>query len=170
MGAGTNVRVDLATTCDVSSQSMRALLQRVTHGSVRVAGSVVGEIGQGLVVLLGVGESDTEAVARKLAEKIARLRIFNDDQGKFNLSLLDIEGEALVISQFTLYADTRRGRRPSFIDAAEPGVAEPLCDRLTYELAELGVRKVATGQFGAMMKVEIHNDGPVTVWLDTEHW
>ena len=129
----------------------------------------MGQIGRGLVVLLGVGHGDGEAEARFLAEKIANLRIFEDAAGKMNLSLLDIGGEALVVSQFTLYADTRRGRRPGFTDAALPDVAEPLVQRFADHLRAAGI-PVATGRFGAMMLVEIHNDGPVTILLDTDAW
>ncbi len=146
---------------------MRVLLQRVSKGSVSVDGSVVGRIGHGLVMLVGVGRDDTEADADKLAEKSVHLRIFNDEQGKFNRSLLDVGGGALVVSQFTLYADARRGRRPSFTDAAPPERAAPLCDYFADRLRSLGVANVATGTFGAKMAVEVHNDGPVTIWLDT---
>jgi D-tyrosyl-tRNA(Tyr) deacylase len=148
---------------------MRAVVQRVSRGSVTIEGQVVGQIGRGLVVLLGVGHGDGEAEARFLAEKIANLRIFEDAAGKMNLSLLDIGGEALVVSQFTLYADTRRGRRPGFTDAALPDVAEPLVQRFADHLRAAGI-PVATGRFGAMMLVEIHNDGPVTILLDTDAW
>jgi D-tyrosyl-tRNA(Tyr) deacylase len=148
---------------------MRAVVQRVSRGSVAIEGQVVGQIGRGLVVLLGVGHGDGEAEARLLAEKIANLRIFEDATGKMNLSLLDIGGEALVVSQFTLYADTRRGRRPGFTDAALPDVAEPLVQRFADHLRAAGI-PVATGRFGAMMLVEIHNDGPVTILLDTDAW
>ena len=146
---------------------MRALLQRVTQGSVSVDGQLIGQIGHGLVILLGVGQGDSEADAQKLSEKIAHLRIFNDDQGKFNLSLLDVAGGALVISQFTLYADARRGRRPSFTNAARPDLASPLCDYFADRLRQLGVQPVEAGVFGASMAVEIHNAGPVTIWLDS---
>jgi D-tyrosyl-tRNA(Tyr) deacylase len=148
---------------------MRALIQRVRHASVKVDNEVLGEIGPGLVVLIGVGGGDTEAQARLLAQKIANLRIFADADSKFNLSALDVAAEMLVISQFTLFADTRKGRRPSFTDAARPELAEPLVKRFCAELRALGVR-VAEGQFGAMMLVEIHNDGPVTIWLDTAEY
>jgi D-tyrosyl-tRNA(Tyr) deacylase len=141
----------------------------VSRGSVAIEGQVVGQIGRGLVVLLGVGHGDGEAEARLLAEKIANLRIFEDAAGKMNLSLLDSGGEALVVSQFTLYADTRRGRRPGFTDAALPDVAEPLVQRFADHLRAAGI-PVATGRFGAMMLVEIHNDGPVTILLDTDAW
>jgi D-tyrosyl-tRNA(Tyr) deacylase len=144
---------------------MRALLQRVTSGRVSVAGETIAEIGRGLVILLGVGHGDEAAQAAALAEKIANLRIFEDAQGKSNLSLLDVQGAALVVSQFTLYADTRKGRRPSFIDAAPPELAQPLVDRFAELLRGFGA-PVQTGRFGAHMLVEIHNDGPVTVWLE----
>ena len=144
---------------------MRALLQRVKHGKVSVDGKPIAEIGQGLVILLGVGHADGEAQARFLAEKIAALRIFEDAQGKTNLSILDVGGSAIVVSQFTLYADTRKGRRPSFIYAADPGVAAPLVDRFAGLLRAQGV-PTQTGQFGAHMQVEINNDGPVTIWLE----
>ncbi len=146
---------------------MRAVVQRVREGSVTVGDRMVGQIGRGLVILLGVGEGDTEAEARWLAEKIANLRIFEDAAGKFNLSALDVGAEALVISQFTLYGDARKGRRPSFTRAARPEVAEPLCDRFAALLEEAGLR-VATGEFGAKMLVKILNDGPVTIILERE--
>ena len=146
---------------------MRALLQRVSHASVTVDEQVVGQIGQGLLVLLGVGQNDSEVQVKTLADKIVHLRIFGDEEGKMNRSLLDIEGEVLVVSQFTLYADTRRGRRPSFTDAAPPDVAEPLCERFKDAVAAYGL-KVAGGVFGAHMDVELLNDGPVTIWLESE--
>lgn len=146
---------------------MRALIQRVSQASVTVDGQTVAQIGLGVVVLLGVGPEDGKAQARYLAEKIAPLRIFTDDQGKTNLSLLDVGGEAIVVSQFTLYADTRKGRRPSFIGAAPPEVAEPLVARFAQLLREHGL-PVQTGVFGAEMLVEIHNDGPVTIWLERD--
>ena len=146
---------------------MRVLLQRVTRASVTVDGAVVGSIGAGLALLVGVGGSDAESDADKLADKVANLRIFNDDQGRFNRSLLDVGGGALVVSQFTLYADARRGRRPSFTDAARPDLAAPLCDCFADRLRWLGVEPVETGAFGAAMDVEIHNAGPVTIWLDS---
>jgi D-aminoacyl-tRNA deacylase len=146
---------------------MRALLQRVSHASVTVDGKVVGQIGQGLLVLLGVGQDDSEVQVKALADKIAYLRIFGDDEGKMNRSLLDIGGEVLVVSQFTLYADTRRGRRPSFTDAAPPSIAEPLVERFKDTIAAYGLT-VADGIFGAYMQVELLNDGPVTIWLDSE--
>jgi D-aminoacyl-tRNA deacylase len=144
---------------------MRALLQRVSRASVTVEDKVISRIGKGLVILLGVGHGDGEAQASYLAEKIANLRVFEDQQGKTNLSILDVSGEAIVVSQFTLYADTRKGRRPSFIDAALPDVAAPLVDRFVELLRSHGI-PTQTGQFGAHMKVEIHNDGPVTIWLE----
>jgi D-tyrosyl-tRNA(Tyr) deacylase len=144
---------------------MRALLQRVSAASVTVDGEVISRIGKGLVILLGVGHGDGEEQVSFLAEKIANLRIFEDDQGKTNLSILDVKGDAIVVSQFTLYADTRKGRRPSFIDAALPDVAEPLVDRFVQKLRGHGI-PTQTGKFGAHMEVEIHNDGPVTVLLE----
>jgi D-tyrosyl-tRNA(Tyr) deacylase len=147
---------------------MRAVVQRVTRASVVVEGQTVGAIGRGLMILLGVAHGDGEEQARWLAQKIAGLRIFEDDEGKMNLSLLDVGGSALVVSQFTLYADSRKGRRPSFTDAARPEVAEPLCDRFASLLREEGVAQVETGVFGAYMQVEIHNDGPVTLILERE--
>jgi D-tyrosyl-tRNA(Tyr) deacylase len=147
---------------------MRAVLQRVTRGSVAVEGEQIGAIDRGLVILLGIREGDTEEEAEWMAQKIANLRIFEDEDGKFNYSLLDTAGAALVVSQFTLYGDARRGRRPSFSHAAPPDVAEPLVDRFCSLLAKVGVDQVETGRFGAMMMVEIHNDGPVTIILDTD--
>lgn len=145
---------------------MRAILQRVTEASVVVAGQTVGAIGTGLLVLLGVGTGDSAAEARLLAERTAQMRIFADAEGKFNYSLLDIGGSALVVSQFTLYADTRKGRRPSFVDAALPALAAPLVDSYAEALRALGV-VVSKGQFGAMMRVSLVNDGPVTIMLDS---
>ena len=126
-----------------------------------------GEIGYGLVILLGVGASDSETEIESLTNKIANLRIFADAQGKFNLSAIDARAEMLVVSQFTLYADCRKGRRPSFTDAARPEIASQLCDSFAEKLRALGF-KVETGEFQADMLVEIHNDGPVTIWLDTD--
>jgi D-tyrosyl-tRNA(Tyr) deacylase len=145
---------------------VRALLQRVSRAEVRVDGSSVGTIGRGLVVLLGVGPGDDERVADALARQVAELRIFRDDEGRTNRSLLDVGGDALVVSQFTLYADTRRGRRPGFTDAAAPDLAERLYERFAGALRDLGI-EVATGSFGAEMAVELVNDGPFTIWLDT---
>lgn len=144
---------------------MRALLQRVSKASVTVEGKVISQIGKGLVLLLGIGHGDGEKQAAFLAEKVANLRIFEDEQGKTNLSILDVKGAAIVVSQFTLYADSRKGRRPSFTDAALPEVAEPLVNRFVELLRGHGV-PTQTGQFGAHMQVEIHNDGPVTIWLE----
>lgn len=144
---------------------MRAVLQRVRRGKVSVEGRSVAEIGLGMVILLGIGHADTEETARALAEKAANLRVFEDEQGKMNLSIRDVGGAAIVVSQFTLYADTRRGRRPSFIDAALPDLARPLVDRFAELLAEQGV-PAQTGEFGAHMLVEIENDGPVTILLE----
>src|SRR5205823_1568902 len=146
---------------------MRALLQRVSHASVTVDGKVVGQIGQGLLVLLGVDQGDSEVQVKTLADKIVYLRIFGDDEGKMNRSLLDIGGEVLVVSQFTLYADVRRGRRPSFTDAAPPDLAEPLVEDFKDALANYGL-PVASGVFGAPMTIDLRNEGPVTIWLDSE--
>src|SRR3989440_10065729 len=146
---------------------MRALIQRVSHASVTVDGKVVGQIGHGLLVLLGVGLDDSEVQVKTLADKIVYLRIFGDDEGKMNRSLLDIGGQVLVVSQFTLYADMRRGRRPSFTDAAPPVVAETLVEHFKEAVAAYGLT-VADGVFGAYMEVELLNDGPVSILLDTE--
>ena len=145
---------------------MRALLQRTSRARVRVAGEVLGEVGAGLVALLGVGPDDDEAVADALARRVTELRIFDDDAGRTNLSLVDVGGAVLLVSQFTLYADTRRGRRPGFTGAAAPELAERLYVRFGEALRGLGVT-VATGRFGAVMEVELVNDGPFTIWLDT---
>jgi D-tyrosyl-tRNA(Tyr) deacylase len=144
---------------------MRTVVQRVSQASVRVDGEVVGAIGQGVALLVGVTHGDTEEQAEWLARKVVSMRIFEDSEGKMNASLLDIDGAALVVSQFTLYADTRRGRRPGFTDAALPEVAEPLVEHFTQALRDHGV-PVDTGIFGANMLVEIHNDGPVTILLE----
>ena len=145
---------------------MRALLQRVTRAQVRTGDETVGAIGRGLVVFLGVGPADDDPVADGLARTVAELRIFADDEGRTNRSLLDVGGDALVVSQFTLFADTHRGRRPGFSGAASPDLAERLYLRFAASLEELGV-PVATGRFGAAMAVELVNDGPFTIWLDT---
>jgi len=145
---------------------MRALLQRASRAEVRAGDEVLGRIGPGLVVLLGVGPSDDEAAADALARQVAELRIFRDDEGRTNRSLRDVAGAALVVSQFTLFADTRRGRRPGFTGAASPDLAERLYLRFAEALRRLGV-EVATGRFGAEMAVELINDGPFTIWLDT---
>jgi D-tyrosyl-tRNA(Tyr) deacylase len=145
---------------------MRALLQRATRAAVRVRGDEVSAIGQGLVILLGVGPGDDDADARGLAAKVANLRIFRDDAGLTNRSLLDVGGSALVVSQFTLFADTRKGRRPSFLGAAPPEIAVPRYETFARALEALGV-PVGRGRFGEEMSVELVNDGPMTVWLDT---
>jgi D-tyrosyl-tRNA(Tyr) deacylase len=146
---------------------MRVILQRVTRGSVTVDGRVTGSVERGFVALVGVTHGDTSAEAELLARKTANLRVFEDDAGKMNLSALDVGGGVLVVSQFTLYADTRKGRRPSFIDAAAPDAAAPLVDLYAERLRAEGIQRVEHGIFGAMMQVEIHNDGPVTILLDT---
>ena len=146
---------------------MRLLLQRVSRAEVRVGGEVVGRIGVGLVVLVGVGHADSDEIAAGMARKAAELRIFRDDEGKTNRSLLDVGGEVLAVSQFTLFADTRKGRRPSFLGAAPPDLGERLYARFADALEALGIT-VARGVFGAEMEVELVNDGPMTVWLDSE--
>jgi len=146
---------------------MRAVVQRVSRARVTVDGCVTGEIAAGLVILLGIGRDDTSAVAGTMTEKIANLRIFEDDQGKMNRSLLDVKGSALVISQFTLYGDARRQRRPSFIAAAPPEQAKKLYEEFSEALRSLEVT-VATGVFQAMMSVELVNEGPVTILLDSD--
>lgn len=145
---------------------MRLLLQRVTRAEVRVDGRMVGSIGPGLVVLVGVGHSDHEAVVDAMAGKVLDLRIFRDADGKTNRSLIDVGGEVLAISQFTLFADTRKGRRPSFLDAAPPELGERLYKRFAAAVEQRGVR-VARGVFGAEMEIELVNDGPMTIWLDS---
>lgn len=147
---------------------MRVLVQRVKAAAVRVDGRVVGEVGGGVLALLGVTHGDTAAEVDFLVDKLANLRIFEDDAGKMNLSLLDVGGGALVVSQFTLYGDCRKGRRPSFTDAAVPAVAVPLYERFVAQLQSAGVT-VGTGEFGASMEVEIHNSGPVTLMLERSH-
>ncbi|MBT3391699.1 MAG: D-tyrosyl-tRNA(Tyr) deacylase [Chloroflexi bacterium] len=144
---------------------MRVLLQRVNHGRVSVEGRVIAEIKSGLVLLLGISPDDGDEQINYLTRKIANLRIFEDEDGKLNRSILEMGGEALVISQFTLYADTRKGRRPSFTDAARPEDAHPLVARFVERLTAEGV-PTQTGEFGAHMLVEIHNDGPVTIWME----
>jgi len=146
---------------------VKALLQRVTKASVTVGGEVVGRIGRGLVVFVGVASGDTEKNAQYLAQKTVSLRIFSDEEGRFNLSALDIKGELLVVSQFTLLADTRKGRRPSFIEAAPPAQAEEIFERFVEQACATGLR-VETGRFQQYMQVEIHNDGPVTILLDSK--
>ena len=146
---------------------MRVILQRVSRGSVTVDGSVTGSIDLGFVALVGVTHTDTHAEAELLAKKTANLRVFPDEDDKMNRSVLDCGGGVLVISQFTLYADMRKGRRPSFIDAAQPDIAAPLVDYYAERLRAEGVQRIEKGVFGAMMHVEIHNNGPVTIILDT---
>ena len=146
---------------------MRAVVQRVSRARVTVNGAAMGEIGAGLVILLGIGRDDTSAVAMSMASKIAHLRIFEDDQRKMNCSLLDVSGSALVVSQFTLYGDARGQRRPSFIAAASPEKARELYEDFSEALRQLGVT-VATGVFQAMMSVELVNEGPVTILLDSD--
>ncbi|HSO29685.1 MAG TPA: D-aminoacyl-tRNA deacylase [Candidatus Sulfomarinibacteraceae bacterium] len=146
---------------------MRALIQRVSRATVRVADERVACIDRGLVVLVGVGRADDEATADALARRITELRIFRDEQGKTNRSILEVGGGAIVVSQFTLYADTTRGRRPGFTDAAPPELAERLYERVAAGLAGAGVEPVGKGRFGAEMAVELVNDGPFTLWLDT---
>lgn len=145
---------------------MRAILQRVTSGKVTIEGEINGQIRDGFVILLGVGANDTPAEVELLTNKIANLRVFADGEGKFNLSALDVNAEMLVVSQFTLFADCRKGRRPSFTDAARPELAIPLYEKFVEQLRGMGF-KVETGVFQADMLVEIHNAGPVTIWLDT---
>ncbi|MBI4310974.1 MAG: D-tyrosyl-tRNA(Tyr) deacylase [Chloroflexi bacterium] len=145
---------------------MRALLQRVTQASVTVEGQTVGSIGPGLLVFLGVGQGDSEDDARYVVEKVSNLRIFADPEGRFNLSVLDVGGQVLLVSQFTLYADTRRGRRPSFTGAAPPQEAEALCDRVAGLFRAAGLH-METGRFQAHMLVQLANDGPVTIFIDS---
>ena len=146
---------------------MRVVLQRVSRASVSVDGEIVGAIGGGLLVLMGVARGDTEEEARKLARKCAEMRVYSDAEGRFNLSLIETGGEALVVSQFTLLADVRRGRRPSFAAAAAPEVAEPIVEAFAAALRDVGVR-VETGLFGARMQVELVNEGPVTIIVDSD--
>jgi D-tyrosyl-tRNA(Tyr) deacylase len=157
----------LAITNATVGENMRALLQRVSQASVSVHEQIVGQIGQGLLVFLGVGQGDSEAQVRTLVDKIVQLRIFGDAEDKMNRSLLDIHGEILVISQFTLYANMQRGRRPSFTDAAPPALAIPLYEQFKQALTSYGLT-VASGVFGASMSIALRNEGPVTIWLDTE--
>ena len=147
---------------------MRVLLQRVTKGCVSVDGELRGVIGLGFVALVGISHADDQAVVEKLARKTANLRVFSDADGRMNRSLLDAGGGVLVVSQFTLYADARKGRRPSYIQAAQPEIAEPLVRFFADCLSQAGVERVEHGVFGAMMQLEIHNDGPVTIMLDSD--
>ena len=146
---------------------MRALVQRVAQAKVDIDGGTVGQIGHGYLVLLGVGQADDEASARKLWDKIRKMRIFDDEAGKTNLSLADVAGEVLVVSQFTLYADCRRGNRPSFTSAGTPDAARALYERFC-EIVRADLGQVQTGRFGADMQVSLVNDGPFTIWLDTD--
>jgi D-tyrosyl-tRNA(Tyr) deacylase len=146
---------------------VRALLQRVTRASVRVDDAEIAAIGPGMLVLVGVGHGDDDATAALLARRMSELRIFRDEEGRTNRSIIDVGGAALVVSQFTLYADTSRGRRPGFTDAADPVIAERLYQAVAAGLRANGVRDVQTGSFGAEMAVELLNDGPFTIWLDT---
>jgi len=152
----------------MKENTMRVILQRVTHGSVTVEDKIVGSVENGYVALVGVTQGDTRADAALLAKKTAHLRIFEDENGKMNISGLDAGAGVLVISQFTLYADMRKGRRPSFTDAAKPDLAEPLVDHFAECLRQAGIQQVEMGVFGAMMHVKIHNHGPVTIILDTD--
>lgn len=148
---------------------MRLLIQRVSRANVTVENEIIGEIGRGLLVLLGIGEADTEETCRKMAEKVVRLRIFGDADGKMNLDVQQAGGSVLVVSQFTLYGDAHKGNRPSFTGAAPPEIGEALYEKFCSELAGiLGPERVATGRFRAMMDVELTNEGPVTIWLDTD--
>ena len=146
---------------------MRLIIQRVSRASVTVDGNVTGAIEKGFLVLLGIGPEDTEAIAEKMMDKMLRLRIFSDDQDKINLSLRDVDGQLLLVSQFTLYADCRKGNRPSFTNAARPETAIPLYEAFIARCRESGL-PVETGEFGADMKVDLLNDGPVTLWMDTK--
>ncbi len=149
---------------------MKAVIQRVNRAKVTVDGVITGEISKGFLVLLGVAEGDTETEMKLLAKKVAGIRIFEDENEKMNLSLDQVDGEVLVVSQFTLCADTSHGRRPSFISSAKPDIAKDLYERFMQELKALGVKKVASGIFAADMQVELVNDGPVTIIMDTDEW
>lgn len=149
---------------------MKAVYQRVTHASVTVDGNVISKIGDGVLLLVGVCEGDTQQEAALLAKKVAQLRVFCDENDKMNLSVMDVDGAVLAVSQFTLCANTKHGRRPDFFGAAHPSVAQPLFDLFVKELRAAGVADVQTGEFGADMKVELLNDGPVTLILDTDTW
>lgn len=149
---------------------MKAVYQRVSHASVTVDGEVIGQIGEGVLLLVGVCPEDTSAEASLLAQKVANMRVFCDEQDKMNLSVLDIGGGVLAVSQFTLCANTKHGRRPDFFGAAAPSIAEPLFEQVVEELRRQGVSTVQTGRFGADMKVELLNDGPVTLVLNTDEW
>jgi D-tyrosyl-tRNA(Tyr) deacylase len=147
---------------------MRLLIQRVSRAKVTVEDEITGEIGQGLLIFVGVGEDDSVAVSAEMAEKASRLRIFEDEQQKMNLDIMAVGGSALIVSQFTLYADTRKGNRPSFAAAAKPEAAKEIYNAFAGKMKELlGENRVAEGVFGAMMEVELINDGPVTIWVDS---
>lgn len=148
---------------------MRVLLQRVKHASVKVDGNIVGSIPQGFLLLVGITPSDTEEIIKKMARKCAQLRVFEDEQGKMNKGLEDVNGQILSISQFALYADCKKGRRPGFERAAKGDIAEPMYEHFNDELRSYGIH-VETGIFGADMKVELLNDGPITIMLDSEEW
>lgn len=147
---------------------MRLLLQRVSRAAVRIEGHQPREIGQGLVILAGIAACDTPDICRAMVQKAVHLRIFQDENGNMNRSLLDVEGACLLVSQFTLYANSRKGRRPSFTDAAPPAIALPLYEELIRAFWDTGIHDLQTGEFGADMQVEIVNDGPVTIWLDSD--
>ena len=149
---------------------MRVVLQRVTQASVKVDGEVIGAIGNGFLILLGVSDEDNETVADKMADKICKLRIFADENGKTNLSLTDVGGELLVVSQFTLYGDTRKGFRPSFIKAAKPPLAVDAYELFLAEMNRQGLKEVQHGEFGADMQVSLVNEGPCTIVIDTDEW
>jgi D-tyrosyl-tRNA(Tyr) deacylase len=147
---------------------MRVLLQKVSEGRVLVEGRIVGEIEQGFVALVGITHDDTPQRVQAMATKVVNLRVFEDEDGKMNLSLLDVGGDVLVVSQFTLYADARKGRRPDYLKAARPEHAKPLVEAFATALYHAGVGRVETGEFGAMMQVSLTNEGPVTIWLDSD--
>jgi D-tyrosyl-tRNA(Tyr) deacylase len=147
---------------------MRVLLQRVTQASVEVAGATVGKVDQGFLALVGITGTDDRKIVEKMAQKVFGLRVFTDQEDKFNWSLADVDGGVLVVSQFTLYADAKKGRRPSFSKAGRPDVAAPLVEYFAECLTELGCARVEQGEFGAAMKVQLCNDGPVTIWLDSD--
>lgn len=149
---------------------MRAVVQRVKKAGVSVNGGPPRSIGPGLVVLVGVREGDTPDLCKKLAEKCANLRIFDDEEGKMNLSAVELGYSALVISNFTLYADTKKGKRPSFIAAAKPPVSTTCYEEFVHHMGQQGLKQLQTGEYGAEMQVEIHNDGPITIILDTDEW
>ncbi len=147
---------------------MRILIQRVTNASVSISGKIISEIGQGLLVLLGVENADDEKDIEYLTQKLVNLRIFNDENGVMNLSVLDVKGEIMVVSQFTLHARTRKGNRPSYIDAAKPDISVPLYEKFCEAVEKLLNKPVKTGEFGADMQVALVNDGPVTIWMDSK--